>query len=184
MTSSHPDLHHLITLICHEGKCKKNNKTFSPSRTIFLLRWKKRSKVERSRTKCVTAGSLPGTSCPPLILHTLFAALFTPGGACHRPAFLSRLLLHLGIQVLALNPGTVITSYGPLPGAITLRFQSNLIRYPRIAVPWPLAGPSWGPEGGEPVKCLSQIFNCVPQCDKGSACWGRKLEACSIRALY
>lgn len=29
-----------------------------------------------------------------------------------------------------------------------------------------------GTRRGEPVKCLSQIFNSVSQCDKGLVCWG------------
>lgn len=117
MTSSHCDLHHLITLICHEGKCKKKKILLDLAVPFFFCVGKK--KVGSSRTKCLMAGPLPGTSCPPLSLPTLFAALLLPEAARAPPlAFLAAAASrNPGVRT---QPGDGLASFALLPEAIML----------------------------------------------------------------
>lgn len=102
--------------------------------------------------------------------HTVRSSVYSQRRrACHRVHFW-RLLLCLGIQVFALNPGNILASFS-LPLRRRLLCDSKAI--------WAdIRGSRFHDRSlvevrrGEPVKCLSHISNYVPLGNKGSACWG------------
>lgn len=70
------------------------------------------------------------------------------------------------------QPGNILASFSLLPEAIysAIPKQFDLISKDRgsTTARWSVVEV----RRGEPVKCLSQIFNYVSRHDKGSACWG------------
>lgn len=104
---------------------------------------------------------LPFPYSPHTVRSTVY---FQRRRACHRVRFW-RLLLHLGSQVFVLNPGTFSQAFPCSQRRLLISEDrgSTTARWSVVEV-----------GRGEPVKCLSQIFNCVSQWDRdrGSACGG------------
>lgn len=150
MTGSHPDLHHLITLICHEGKCKKNKnkKKISVPAAPFLLCVKKKKKWgEAEQSVWRLAHSQEHPALPLFSTHCSQLSVFTPGGGARATACVSAGCRGSESRCSHSTPGTFSQAF-PAPGGPLLcdssYDRSNLIRDPRIEAPRPLAGPLCG----------------------------------------